>query len=36
MIAPFAEPPTPPNLDDSPLARTDRRDIRLEELDRIG
>ena len=28
--------PNPPNLDDSPLARTERRDIRLEELDRIG
>ena len=27
--------PEPPNLRDSPLARTERGDIRLEELDRI-
>lgn len=27
--------PEPPNLDDSPLARTERADIRLEELDRM-
>jgi hypothetical protein len=27
--------PEPPNLRDSPLARTERADIRLEELDRI-
>jgi len=27
--------PEPPNLRASPLARTERREIRLEELDRI-
>jgi hypothetical protein len=28
--------PDPPNLRDSPLTRTERADVRLEELDRIG
>jgi len=36
VIGIVADPfPEPPNLQDSPLARTERGDIRLEELDRI-
>jgi len=36
VVIPVAMVPDPPNLDDSPLARTERGDLGLEELDRIG